>query len=196
MSSRNSEYTRGKILKATWKLLSSAGQQTRMIDVAKEAGVSRQAVYLHFPSRAELLIATTEYIDTVEDVAGSMRAVRDVQGGKQKLRTFMQTWGNYIPVIYPVARTLLELKDSDADAAEAWANRMQLLRGVCKTIVEELHKEKNLTQGMSVKEATDVMWSLISVRFWELLSIERGVKQKRYIALMEHVLLSAIADDS
>ena len=46
-----------------------------MSDVAKQAGISRQAVYLHFPSRAELLIATTRYIDQVKDIDGQLAQV-------------------------------------------------------------------------------------------------------------------------
>lgn len=193
MSSRNSEQTKEQILVATWKLLqSAAGTQTRMVDIAREAGVSRQAVYLHFPSRAELLIATTQYIDDVEDVAGSMATVQMADGGDKKLHAFVQAWGNYIPVIYSGARTLIALKESDADAAEAWENRMQLLKNVCRTIVKELHKEKNLTADMTINEATDVMWSLMSVQFWELLTIEQGFKQKQYLKLIEKMVRNII----
>ncbi|MBL4878008.1 MAG: helix-turn-helix transcriptional regulator, partial [Hyphomonas sp.] len=55
MSSENLE-TREKIMRATWKLLEeSGGSGVRMSDIAKAAGISRQAVYLHFPTRADLL---------------------------------------------------------------------------------------------------------------------------------------------
>ena len=48
MSSENLE-TREKIMRATWKLLEeSGGSGVRMSDIAKAAGISRQAVYLHF----------------------------------------------------------------------------------------------------------------------------------------------------
>jgi AcrR family transcriptional regulator len=42
--------TRGRILDSTLQLLESGGgSQVRMSDIARQAGVSRQAVYLHYP---------------------------------------------------------------------------------------------------------------------------------------------------
>jgi AcrR family transcriptional regulator len=58
MSRENLE-TRIRILNSAWKLLvGSHASAVRMSDIAKQTGISRQAVYLHFPTRAELLIAT------------------------------------------------------------------------------------------------------------------------------------------
>ncbi len=55
MSSENIE-TRTRILDATVRMLEEqGGRGVRMGDIAKAAGISRQAVYLHFSSRAELL---------------------------------------------------------------------------------------------------------------------------------------------
>ena len=73
MSSSQNQ-TRTRILAAALALLeSSGGQEVRMQDIAKAAGVSRQAVYLHFKSRAELLIATTLYVDEIRHVDARMR---------------------------------------------------------------------------------------------------------------------------
>ena len=58
MSSENLE-TREKIMRATWKLLEeSGGSGVRMSDIAKAAGISRQAVLHHFGSRDGLMRAT------------------------------------------------------------------------------------------------------------------------------------------
>ena len=61
--------TRTRILNAAWSLLESGrGAGVRMSDIAKEAGISRQALYLHFPNRADLLVATTQHVDAVKDI--------------------------------------------------------------------------------------------------------------------------------
>ena len=76
--------TRTRILNACHTLLvSDTGASTRMSDIAKAAGLSRQAVYLHFKTRAELLIALTRHIDEVEDVTGRLapsRAATSLKG--------------------------------------------------------------------------------------------------------------------
>jgi len=55
-----------------------------------------------------------------------------------------------------------------------------------------LHREKLLTTELSRKEAKEIMWSLISVQYWELLTIEQGIKQKRYLAIVEKMLLNVL----
>ena len=78
MSSDNLE-TRTRILNATWKLLEAdQGHGVRMSDIAKQAGISRQAVYLHFPTRSKLLIATTRYLDDIKGIEA--RTSRDFSG--------------------------------------------------------------------------------------------------------------------
>ena len=117
MSSNNIE-TRTRILDAAWKLLETGqGSGVRMSDIAKTAGISRQAVYLHFPTRAELLIATTRHLDAVKDVDARLMASRNAATGLERLEAFIEAWGNYIPEIHGVAKALLAMKDTDEAAS-------------------------------------------------------------------------------
>jgi len=163
-----------------------------MADVAKEAGVSRQAVYLHFPSRAELLVATTRHIDEVEDVAGMISSVRAQPSGRAQLEKFVQVWGNYIPTIYGGAKRLLAIRETDADANAAWQDRMTGLHGLCADVVASLAADGDLSSDLTTVEATDVMWTVASVRHWELLRIERGMSQARYLELTHRTLIHVL----
>ena len=85
MSSDNPE-TRQKIMKAAWRLLEEKpGTAVRMSDIAKAAGISRQAVYLHFPTRAEMLIETARYLDEVLKVDERLAASRTAATGRARL---------------------------------------------------------------------------------------------------------------
>jgi AcrR family transcriptional regulator len=87
MSSENPD-TRTRILESAWKLLEAGGgSEVRMSDIAKDAGISRQAVYLHFPKRADLLIATTRYIDEVNDIDARLAASRGAATGVESAST-------------------------------------------------------------------------------------------------------------
>ena len=96
--SRSLSATRQRILTAVWELMEAQqGKGVRMKDIALRAGISRQAVYLHFPSRAELLIATTRYIDEVKKVEARFEESRTAETGRERLDAFIHGWCNYIP---------------------------------------------------------------------------------------------------
>lgn len=174
--------TRTRILNSAWKLLEAGGGTgVRMADIAKDAGVSRQAVYLHFPARSDLLIATTRHLDEVKKVDERLTASRTAATGVDRLDAFIEAWGNYIPEIYGVAKALLALKETDDAAAEAWDDRMQAVRQGCHAAILALKKDGVLTSDLPVKQATDALWAMLSIRQWELLTGDCGWPQKRYI---------------
>ena len=138
-----------------------------MSDIAKQAGISRQAVYLHFPSRAELLIATTRYIDQVKDIDGRLAQSRSASTGPERLDAFIEAWGNYIPEIYGVAKALMAMQSKDEAAGQAWADRMNAVRHGCEAAVAALARDGVLTKSLLSHEAVDLLWSQVSVPHWE-----------------------------
>lgn len=186
--SRKTLKTRTHILKSTCELLeASYGKSVRMSDVAKAAGLSRQAVYLHFPTRSKLLVAATQYLDEIKDVESLLIASRCASSGVERLDAFVKMWGNYIPEIYCVGKALMAIKDTDEAAATAWADRMQAVRHGCKAAVKALKDDGKLTPEYSVKQATDILWTLLSVRNWEQYRQECCWSQKAYIKTIQKI---------
>lgn len=185
MSSEVSE-TRNRILKAAWKLLEQhQGKGVRMTDIAKEAEISRQALYLHFSKRSELLIATTRYIDVVKDVDARLAPSRSATTGVERLDAYIEAWGNYIPEIYGLARALLAMKDTDEAAEMAWNDRMQAMRHGCEAAINALDRDDVLATEHSPQQATDILSTMLSVRNWEQYTIECGWPQKKYIEMTQ-----------
>jgi len=114
MSSKNPS-SRTRILDAAGKLLETGGRKVRMSDNAKTVGVSRQAVYLHVPSHAELLVAATRHIDEAEDIDPRLSASRVATTGRERLGSFVEAWGDNIPEIFGVGRALLAMQDDDGE---------------------------------------------------------------------------------
>lgn len=184
--SRGESETRTRILAATLKLMEAQrGKGVRMSDIATTAEVSRQAVYLHFGSRAELLVATTHYVDEVEGLDDRLKAWRAATTGVEMLFAFIEFWGNYIPCIYSIGRALLEVRESDEAAAVAWNDRMAAVRDGCRSTLERLQQEGVLTQTWTFAEALDLLWTLLSLRNWELLTMECGWTTDQYIDAMQ-----------
>ncbi len=180
MSSSNPD-TREKIMKATRILLEeSPGSEVRMSDIAKAAGISRQAVYLHFPTRADLLTGTARYMDQVLKVDERLAPSRAAKG-EERLGLWIEIWGNYIPEIHGVGRALMAMQQTDDAAAAAWGDRMQAVRHGCEAAVKALKDAGKLNPAYSVKQATDALWVLQSVETWEKLRFECGWSQKDYV---------------
>ena len=180
MSSKNNE-TRNRILDAAWKLLEAGqGQGVRMSDIAKQAGISRQALYLHFSKRTELLIATTRYIDEVKDVDARLALSRSATSGVARMDAYIDAWSSYIPEVYGVAKALLSMRDSDEAAAMAWDDRMQAFREGCEVAIEALHRDGMLVAEHSIQQATDILWTLLSVRNWEQFTVDCGWSHDKY----------------
>jgi len=181
MSSENLG-TRTRILDVTWKMLeANPAKPVRMADIAKTAGISRQALYLHFRTRADLLIATTLHLDEVNGTEERLVASRTAATGLERLDAFIEAWGNYLPEIHGVARALLAMKDTDEAAAKAWELRMQAMRQGCEAAIAALERDGKLSSDLSPIQATDLLWTLLSVRNWEQLTKECGWSQRRYI---------------
>jgi len=178
--------TRRRILDVTWKLMEkNVGRGVRMSDIAKEAGVSRQAVYLHFKSRAELLIATTRYVDEVKGVDARLAKTLNVESGREHLSAWIEFWGDHAPEIHGIARALMADLDTDDAAAAAWQDRMQAVRRGCKGVIEHLDRDGALAPAWTVATATDLLAAMLSVRQWEQLTIESGWSREEYVKRLD-----------
>jgi len=164
-----------------------SGQGVRMRDVAEAAGVSRQAVYDHFGSRADLMVATVRHGDEVLGLDGRLRRYRAATGGAERLGAFVEFWGNYVPEIHGIARALLAARETDEAVAAAWDDRMGVVYEACRDIVERLHRDGTLAPGWSLEEAADVLWTMLSIRSWESLVLERGWPVSRYVGRMQEL---------
>jgi len=192
MSSTQIE-TRERILLATWKLMEQRrGQGVRLEDVAREAQVSRQAVYLHFHSRSDLLIATARYLDERLELPRRIQQACEASDGVLGIEAYVAFWAAYIPEIYGLGKGLLVARETDEAAAAAWADRMQALYEGCKYVVQTLARQGILDPVWTIEAAADFFWAVLSVPTWEDLTIERGWSQDQYRERMQWLIKRAL----
>ena len=191
----SSAQTKIRILETTWKVLETRIDKNRMSDIAKAVGISRQALYLHYPTRAELLIATTKHIDTVKKVDQRLELSRAAGSGLERLHFFIKAWGGYIPEIHGMSVALRNMRKNDKAAAEAWDDRMQAVRHGCQAAVRAIAKDGKLRSDLTEQVATDILWTLLTVENWEKLVLDCAWSQSAYedkmIELAETALLEA-----
>ena len=187
--------TKTRILEATWQLMEQhRGQGVSMGDIAQVAGISRQALYLHFASRTELMIATVNYVDERKGLAERLSQFHTATSGIELLEACVDVWGNYIPEIYGLAKALMTMRETDEAMAAAWNNSMNCLRDVCREIIEALEREGMLASDWSRKEAIEMFWTMISINNWEQLTIECGWSTDQYVSGMKTLLKLTFVD--
>ena len=182
--------TRRKILTACWTLLDTdAGAGVRMSDIAKAAGVSRQALYLHFKTRADLFIATTQFIDEAlasEDHLASYRAAHDPA---EKIAIFISEWARHMENIQGVARALFVAAPTDPEADAAWSERMAAIHALCLDMTKGLAAAGRLRPGLSAKRAADLLAVTISFQTWDRLRHDYGWSRGAYVS---HITAQAL----
>ena len=169
--------TRTNLLKTAWRLIEKRGvDSVTLSDVAAAAKVSRQAVYLHFGSRAGLFIAMTRYRDANSIHVRKMVAAAQKTDIRAGFDRFVRCWFQHAVNILPVARALEAAALSDADARTAWGERMEDLRRAIRPLIDRLADSGQLIDGWSRDQATDWMWSRTHLDVWSQLAVDRKWK--------------------
>lgn len=190
MSSR-SEKTRKAILDAGWALFAaSGGREVKVADVAERAGVSRQAVYLHFGSRAGLLMALVEHIDESAGLVELIRGIQEAPTPREALYESQRVTARYCPTIHDVAMAMDRARSADPDVAAAYEDRMVKRRLGLREIVVALHAAGELDESWTVEEVIDAVWSSGTPRAFEELVGDRGWSLEQFERWLLHVARS------
>ncbi len=88
--------------------------------------------------------------------------------------------------------------ETDEAAKLAWDGRKAAVRHGCQAAIDALERDHHLASGQSVTHATDILWTLLSVRTWEHFIIDCGWSQQLYIkeikAIARQILVKSDAD--
>jgi AcrR family transcriptional regulator len=185
--------SRRRILDAALSLIESrGGADVTMAEIAAAAGLSRQAVYLHFSDRAELLLALVRHVDEKRGLGRELRKVLEAPSGTAALTEMVALQARMNPRVWAVARALDAVRRSDPEVERSWQDRLaNRLRGG-REIVVRLAGEGKLRPGLGEREAADLLWSLTSLRTWEDLVLERGWTPAQYRKHLTQLLLGAL----
>lgn len=163
-----------RVLEAARGLVEGRGAaDVTIAEVARAAGVSRQTVYLHFGSRAGLLLALARRHDRTSGFMSRVLSARS-RPAPEGFERLLDAWFDYLPEILPVARALEGAAIAGDEGGEAWHERMRDWRGAIRIAVEGLAAAGALADGWTVDRATDWVWALVHVERWQHLVVERG----------------------
>lgn len=196
MSSENrggSEETRARILEAALELVTTRGAgETTLAEIAREAGVSRQAIYLHFGSRTKLFVAMVNQVDATGDLPVMIRAVTEASTGIEAADALLRSQVDHNPQIRELADAIDADRLTEPAAAAAWNDRMQSRHRGCERIVRRLADEGALAPEWNPRDAADFLWTLTSYRTWRDLVVDRGWPPRRYLRHLQRVVRAVL----
>lgn len=160
------------------RLRANQGAGLTMAEVAAQAGVSRQSVYLHFADRAALLTALLRHVDAGR--AAKLASIAKAPSARAAVAAMVAMGASDNPGLWPVARLFDGLRHGDAAVEAVWQERQSDWLGACRAIAERFQEESAPAPQLSPDGAADLLSTLTSPRLWEELVIGRGWSAERY----------------
>lgn len=186
--------TRDRILDAAREILERQAEVApTMSAIARAAGISRQALYLHFSDRAELLLALVVRVDEREDLQAGLDAIDEAADAVSQIREWARMQSRRNPKIAPLARALDTARRTDSPALGAWRDRTDHRMRGAVAIVKRFRKEGRLHPTWTTREAAALLWELTSFRVWDDLVNDAGVASGRYVEMITTATVAALA---
>lgn len=185
--------TRGKILAAALAhIRRRGGADVSLGEIARAARLSRQAIYLHFADRADLMIALIRYVDELRGLPQKLGRIRDAPSGLAAIREMVRLQALDNPGLWPIARMFDAVRRQDPEVEQSWQDRLQERLKGCRAIVGRLEAEKSLRPGMDPATAADILWTVTSLRMWEDLVLQRNWSAEQYQDHVYRMLLDSL----
>lgn len=174
--------TRKRILQAAFELITERSDPTvSMARIAERAGVSRQAVYLHFESRSALLLELVRKVDEWkglgERMAAAMERTRDPVA---RAEAAVRVSAEYEAEIRNAALALDLARHTDAAAAAAWEDRMSGRRRHWTRVFRAIAEVGRLSSEWTPERAGEAFWAMTSPAVYRQLVDECGWTREAY----------------
>ena len=190
--------TRARIIGAAGDLFVRNGYATTTLDqIAAAAGVAVQTVYFHFANKRTILKEVVDIASVGDDLPVPVLDRPWVQ----RVRTadaheVVAIWIRNSRIIFervaPIMRIIRDAAASDPEMAAQWEANAQQRLAAHQVLAERLADMQALRPGLSVDEATDVAYALISLELYVLLTTERDWTSARWEAWITSTVCGAV----
>jgi AcrR family transcriptional regulator len=166
--------TRARLLDAAWDLTNEVGlPDLTLAEVGARAGVSRQAVYLHFGNRATLVMEMARRYDRTSGFVGRLVATRELPP-RDGFLTMLEEWFDYLPTILALFRALEAAAYAGQEGGETYHDRMADWWEAIRIAVARLADDGQLAGGWTIERAADWVWTWTHAAAYHHLVVDRG----------------------
>lgn len=187
--------TRRRMIEAAYRLFSEHGYSVPLTAIAIEAGVAVQTLYFTFHTKAALLqealqMAVVGFDDPVPPHEspwfGEMAAEPDAA------RAIGIIVDNTIAIFERVGPLTGTFRHGDSEVVAMWAHSEQLRIDGYRLMMAALAKKARLKRGLSLEEAGDVLFVLLSPDLYQEMVGGRGWKVDRWRRWITQALRDAL----
>lgn len=184
--------TRTRILDTAREITEKQGAAPTMSALARAVGISRQALYLHFPDRTQLLLALMAHVGDQEQLQSGVDAVTQAPDAAAAIRAWAHLQAQLRPTLAATGRALADTRHGDPSASAAWTDRAGYRMRIATSIIERLSEEGRLDPAWTTAEAAALLWELNSFHVWDNLVNDAQITPGRYVEIITATALSAL----
>jgi AcrR family transcriptional regulator len=191
--------TRRRITDQALELFLRHGYAATTLDqIAARAGVAVQTVYFHFGNKATVLKEVVDVLAVGDDEPVPMldrpwvQRVRHEPDSRRALAIWLSNGRVIFTRVAPIMKIVRDAAGADPEMAAQWqANQRQRLTAY-RAFAQQFADKQALRPGLPVQEAADIIFALVSLEVYFLLTAERGWTPTQWEAWITTTLADAI----
>jgi AcrR family transcriptional regulator len=191
--------TRRRIIDAAAALFVQKGYAaTTLEQVAEHAGVAVQTVYFHFGNKRTVLKEAVDVAAVGDDEPVAlldrpwMQRVREEPDPHRVIDLWTENSRAITARIGPIMGVVRDAAATDPDMAAQWATNEQQRLTAFQTFAQLLADRNALKPGLAIAEATDIIFGLLSLELYLLLTTRRSWTAERWQQWVSQMLSAAL----
>ncbi|MEU8171536.1 helix-turn-helix domain-containing protein [Microbispora hainanensis] len=191
--------TRRRIIDAARELFLRQGYASTTLDqIAAAAGVAVQTVYFHFGNKATVVKEIVDVLAVGDDEPIPVldrpwvEQVRDEPDGRRALAIWLANSRVIFGRVAPIMKIVRDAAGADAEMAAQWETNQNQRFLAHDTLARHLAGKQALRPDLSIEEAADVIFTLVSVEVYLLLTGARGWTPEEWERWINKILSATI----
>jgi AcrR family transcriptional regulator len=189
--------TREAILDAAQRQFLDGGYAaTTIAAIAAEAGVSVETIYKGFGGKPGLVRAIYDRGLAGREPVPAFQRADAIRERQTDPRAIMRNWGTLTSevssIVSPIERLVRAAAASDPDMAALLKAHNDLREQRARHHARFLKQRGYLREGVTLAQATDILWTCTSDELYDLLVTQRGWSLPRFARFLGDYLIAAL----
>jgi AcrR family transcriptional regulator len=169
---------------------------TTIAAIAAEAGVSVETIYKAFGGKPGMVRAIYQRGLAGGEPVPAFQRSDAMRERETDPRTIMRNWGaltsEVSSAVSPIARLVRSAAASDPDMAALLRASNDTREERARHHARFLKQRGYLREGVTVAQATDILWTCTSDELYDLLVLQRGWSLPRFARFLAHYMIATL----